>query len=327
MRARARQIEKRERTTQLCESTTEAPRLFLCQDARVTSLIILGCGYIGDRLARAALAAGRHVRVCARSTGRLAPLGALGAEIKYVNAAMPKLVNPILSGMAGATVVYSVPPVTELGPGHAMRAALQGAHAGGAACFVYFSSSGLYGAMPDDEAWIDEETPLATDDPPMSGFIGDETAIDNSPFDGMRSVVLRLAPVYGPGRGMRAQLRKGKYTLLEDGQHATSRVHIDDAVQAVFAAEERGANRARYLIADDEPTTQAAYAAWLCERMGLPLPPSRQMYEPGGRRNAHRNRKIRNDKMKNELGVKLRYPSYREGELAIEAEEAAESPG
>jgi nucleoside-diphosphate-sugar epimerase len=289
----------------------------------VTPLIILGCGYIGGRLARAALAAGRHVRVCARSTGRLAPLGALGAEIKYVNASLPKQVNPILSGFPGATVVYSVPPVTELPPGHAMRAALQGAHAGGAGCFVYFSSSGLYGAMPDDDVWIDEDTPLATDDPPMSGFVSDENAIDHCPFEALRTVVLRLAPVYGPGRGMRAQLRKGKYTLLEDGRHATSRVHIDDAVAAVFAAEQRAGQRSRYLIADDEPTTQADYASWLCERMGLPMPPSRQMYEPGGRRGAHRNRKIRNERMKRELQVELRYPSYREGEQAIEAEEAA----
>lgn len=291
----------------------------------MTPLIILGCGYIGTRLARAALAAGRHVRVCARSTGRLAPLGALGAEVKYVNAALPKQVNPILSGLPGATVVYSVPPVTELPPGHAMRAALQGAHAGGAGRFIYFSSSGLYGALPDDEAWIDEDTPLATDDPPMSGFGNDEGAIDACPFESMPTTILRMAPVYGPGRGMRAQLRKGKYTLLEDGRHATSRIHIDDAVQVVFAAEERAGRRSRYLVADDEPTTQAEYASWLCERMGLPLPPSRQLYEPGSRRpSAHRNRRIRNARMKSELGVTLRYPSYREGELAIEAEEAAE---
>lgn len=290
----------------------------------VTPLIILGCGYIGSRLARAALAAGRHVRVCARSTGKLAPLGALGAEIKYVNAAMPKQVNPILSGLPGATVIYSVPPVTELPPGHAMRAALQGAHAGGARRFIYFSSSGLYGSLPDDEAWIDEETPVATDDPPMSGFVGEEGAIDNCPFEALSTTILRMAPVYGPGRGMRAQLRKGKYTLLEDGRHATSRVHIDDAVQVILAAEEKAAHRTRYLVADDEPTTQAEYAAWLCERMGLPMPPSRQLYEPGSRRpSAHRNRRIRNEKVKRELGVTLRYPSYREGEAAIEAEEKA----
>lgn len=288
----------------------------------MTPLIILGCGYLGDRLARAALAAGRPVRVCARSTGRLAALGALGAEIKYLNAALPKTINPVLSGWPGATVVYSIPPVTVLPPGHAIRAALQGAHAASAGAFLHFSSSGLYGDQPDDDVWIDEDTPLAQGDPPMAGFHNDEAAVDACAFDNLRTIILRLAPVYGPGRGMRAQLRKGKYTMLEDGSHATSRVHVDDVVAVVFAAEQRAPLRARYLVADDEPTTQRAYAEWLCERMGLPLPPSRDMYEPGGRRNAHRNRKIRNQRMKSELGVTLRYPSFREGEAAIEAEEA-----
>ncbi len=288
----------------------------------MTPLIILGCGYLGARLARAALAQGRHVRVCARSTGRLAPLGALGAEIKYVNAELPKQLNPVLSGLPGATVVYSVPPIGNLPPGHAMRAALQGAHAGSAGCFLYLSSSGLYGAMPDDEVWIDEDTPVATDDPPMSGFVSDEGAIETCPFENLRTVILRITPIYGPNRGMRAQLRKGKYTLLEEGQHATSRIHVDDAV-AVMLAAEAAPHRSRFLVADDAPTTQLEYATWLSERMGLPMPPLRPLYEPGGRRSTHRNRRVRNDKMKRELGVTLRYPTFRDGELAIEAEEAA----
>jgi nucleoside-diphosphate-sugar epimerase len=81
--------------------------------------------------------------------------------------------------------------------------------------------------------------------------------------------------------------------------------------------------RMLYLVADDAPTTQGEYAAWLSERMGVPMPPSRGMFEPGKPRVAHRNRKIRNTKLKTELGVTLRYPSFKEGEAAIEAEEAS----
>lgn len=287
----------------------------------MTPLIILGCGYLGDRIARAALAAGRTVRVCARSTGRLAPLAALGAEVKYLNAEMPKQLNPIMSGMHGATVIYSIPPVT---PGQTVKAALQGAYAVGAGCFIYFSSTGLYGDKPDDDVWIDEDTPVALDDPPMQNVRYDEAAVAGCLHD-LRTVVLRLAPVYGPGRGMRTQLRKGKYRILEDGRHATSRVHVDDVVQVVFAAEERAPSGSLYLVADDEPTTQGDYARWLSERMGLPMPGSREMYEPGGRQVAHRNRRIRNAQLKAALGIELRYPSYREGEAAIEAEEAAAS--
>ena len=288
--------------------------------ARMVPLIILGCGYVGSRLARAALAGGRTVRVCARSTGRLAPLGELGAQVKYLDAGVPKQLGPAMSGLAGATVVYSIPPAGALPPGLTIRAALQAAYGAGAECFILFSSSGLYGSEPDDETWIDEDTPLATDDPPMNNVKSDELEVERCSFDRLRTVTLRLAPVYGPGRGLRQRLRKNEFRLLDDGQHATSRIHVDDVAGVVFAAEARAPHGARYLVADDEPTTQGEYTRWLCDRMGLPLPPSRQIFEPGRPRVAHRNRRIRNARLKAELGIELRYPSFREGEAAIEAE-------
>jgi len=289
-------------------------------------LIILGCGYVGGRLARAALADGRTVRVCARGTGRLAPLGELGAQVKYLDAGVPRQLAPVMSGLPGATVVYSIPPVAALPPGHAIRAALQAAYGAGAGCFLLFSSSGLYGSQPDDEAWIDDDTPVATDDPAMSNVKSDELEVERCSFARLRTVILRLAPVYGPGRGLRERIRKGEFRLLDDGQHATSRIHVDDVVRVVFAAEARAANGACYLVADDEPTTQGEYTRWLCERMAIAMPPSRPMFEPGAPR-AHRNRRIRNARLKQELAIELRYPSFRDGEAAIEAEVAAASDG
>lgn len=286
-------------------------------------IVILGCGYVGTRIARAALAEGRLVRVCARSTGRLTPLGQLGAQVKYLDGGVPKGFTAALNGMAGATVVYSIPPVGTLPPGQAMRAALQAAYGFGAACFIYFSSAGLYGAQPDDDAWIDEDTPLALDDQAMANVRSDEDTIRASTFDTLRGVILRLAPVYGPGRGVRERLRKREYRILDEGQHAISRIHVDDVVRVVAAAEARAPDKACYLVADDEPTTQGEYAGWLCERMGLPPPPSRSMFQPGASRVTHRNRRVRNARMKRELELTLRYPSYREGEAAIEAEAAA----
>jgi nucleoside-diphosphate-sugar epimerase len=286
----------------------------------MTPLIILGCGYVGTRLARAALAAGRTVRVAARSTGRLSALTQLGAEVKFLDATVPKQILPAVSGLAGATVVYSIPPIAPPQGPAAIRAALQAAYGAGAGRFIYFSSAGLYGSEPDDDAWIDEDTPIVTDDLPMMNVQSDEREIDNCQFDRLRTVILRLAPVYGPGRGVRARIRKGEYRILDDGQHATSRIHVDDVVRVVFAAEDRAPPRARYLVADDEPTTQGQYAAWLSERMGVAMPPSRALFEPGRPRVAHRNRRIRNARLKRELGIELQYPSFREGEAAIEAE-------
>jgi len=284
-------------------------------------LVILGCGFVGGHLARAAAAAGRTVRACARSTGRMAPLAALGVDVKYLDVAITAKIAPTISGLHGATVLYAVPPIGTLRPGQAVRAALQAAYGIGANCFIYLSSSGLYGDKPDDEVWIDEDTPLQVD-PGMANVKSDEEEIARNEFERLRTCVLRLAPVYAPGRGIRARLRKGDYRLLDDGEHAISRIYLDDLLAVIAAAEDRAPASSLYLVADDEPTTQREYATWLCERMGLPLPASRSLYEPGGSRVAHRNRKIRNTKLRTELAIELRYPTFREGELAIEAAEA-----
>lgn len=289
----------------------------------MTPLVIFGCGYVGTRIAKAALAQGRTVRVCSRSTGRLQPLAALGADVKFLDASAPKNFTSAMSSMHGSTVVYSIPPVSTLPPGHAMRAALQATYGGGATCFIYFSSCGLYGDEPDDDTWIDEDTPLRPDHA-MQNIQSDELEIERASFDRLRTVVLRLAPVYGPGRGVRTRMRKGDYRILDEGQHVTSRIHVDDVVRIVFAAEDKAPTKSVYLVGDDEPTTQGAYAKWLSDRMGYPMPPYRQMFEPGKARVAHRNRKIRNAKLKRELGIELLYPSFREGEAAIETEESAE---
>lgn len=285
----------------------------------MTPLVILGCGYVGTRLARAALAQGRRVRVASRSTGRLQPLAGDGAEVKFLDASNPKHFTTALASMHGATVVYSIPPVTSLPPRFAMRAALQAAYGAGVDRFIYFSSCGLYGDEPDDDTWIDEDTPTRPDHS-MENIVSDEAEIAASTFERLRLVRLRLAPVYGPGRGVRDRMRKGTYKILDDGQHATSRIHVDDVVNVVLAADERAPSQSIYLVGDDEPTTQGEYARWLSARLGLPMPPSRPIIETGAARVAHRNRKIRNAKMKAELGVTLKYPSFREGEAAIEAE-------
>jgi nucleoside-diphosphate-sugar epimerase len=224
-----------------------------------------------------------------------------------------------MASLPGATVVYSI-PANSLPPGASVRNALQAAYGAGAACFIYLSSSGLYGAMPDDDVWVDEDTPIAHDDPSMKNVLADEDELERCTFDRLKVVALRLAPVYGPGRGVRVRLDKGDYRLLDDGSHAISRIHVDDVAQVIFAAADRAPTRSTYLVADDEPTTQRDYATWLCERMKRPLPATRAMYEPGAPRVSHRNRKIRNAKLKRELGIELRYPTFREGEAAIEAE-------
>jgi hypothetical protein len=139
-------------------------------------IVIIGCGYIGAAVARAGLAAGRHVRVCARSTGRLGALGELGAEVKYLDAALPKQLPQIMSGVRGGLCLYSVPPIGSIPPGDGPRKAIQAAAGAG----IGSSCTWLVGALrprPRRQAWIDDATEIDLHDTAMAGVRTDEDAV------------------------------------------------------------------------------------------------------------------------------------------------------
>jgi nucleoside-diphosphate-sugar epimerase len=282
---------------------------------------ILGCGYVGTRLARALAAEGGHrVRVCARNGTRLAPLGELGVEVHAMDASKSRAFGPSLYGLTSPVVVYSIPPLPNMPSGEALRRAADASAAVGASRFIYLSSTAVYGETPDGET-VDEETPVALGDLEAAARIGEESAVDMARLTGLSTVVLRLAAIYGPGRGVRERLKVGSYKLIDDGMHFFSRVHVDDIVGIVRACAERAPAGAVYCVADDRPTTQKEYADWLVARLGCAPPPSVPSLAPGKPRRGVRNRKVSNGRLVRELGYTFRHPSYVEGEQAIEAEE------
>lgn len=274
-------------------------------------LVIFGCGYVGGYLARAALADGQPVRACARNLTRMAPLAEAGAELRAIDATRHKQFGPALLRVSGPAVVYSIPPPPGVPAGESVRKAGNAALAVGARVFVYLGTTGLYGARPADE-WTDEETPLDLSDEAMGPRRADEMAIQALAAAGLRTVVLRLAAIYGPGRGVRPKLQRGDYRMAGEGEQWFSRIHVLDLVTVIRAAIERAPGGSVYCVADDRPSTQKEYAHWLAAHLGLPPPPV------GPSTLAHRGRRIRNDKMKRELGVTLAYPSFVEGEAQID---------
>ena len=121
-----------------------------------------------------------------------------------------------------------------------------------------------------------------------------------------------------------ARLRKGDYQLVDDGAHWITRIHVDDLVRIILTLETRGVPGAMYLVGDDKPTPQREVAEWLCQRMGLDLPISVPLFGAGAKTRTHRGRRLSNAKVKAELGLELLYPTYVEGEQAIEKEEAGD---
>ncbi len=281
--------------------------------------VILGCGYVGTRLAKHLLQHGHTVRVCARNGARLAALAELGATVHTFDAAKTRAFGPAVYGLRSPIVVYSVPPVPGALAGDPVRRAAEASQAAGASRFIYLGSTAVYGAADDNET-VDEDSGVAIGDGEATPRIADEQALETIRMGGLSTAVLRLSAIYGPGRGVRERLRAGTYRLLDDGAHYYSRIHVDDLVGIIEAVGDRAPRPALYCVADDRPTTQREYTDWLVARLGCPQPPSVPSLAPGQPRRLVRNRKVSNARLKRELGYTFLYPSFVEGEAQIEAE-------
>ena len=110
---------------------------------------------------------------------------------------------------------------------------------------------------------------------------------------GLRTVTLRLAPAYGPGRGVRERMKKGSYAILENGQHVTSRIDIDDVARIVFAAQQHAPAKAVYLVGDDDAVELGRLRALAVGAARRGHAAVVQIFVEGGKTGAgHRNRRM-----------------------------------
>ncbi len=137
--------------------------------------------------------------------------------------------------------------------------------------------------------------------------------------------VFRLPGIYGPGRSAIDQVKAGTARRIDRPGHLFSRIHVEDIAGTVLMAITRSSRGATYNVADDLPASTSDVVAFACELLGKPAPPLIPWEQAAPTMSAMArsfyaaNRRVRNDRIKNELGVVLRYPTYREGLRAIAA--------
>jgi nucleoside-diphosphate-sugar epimerase len=284
---------------------------------------IIGCGYTGTQLARALaarpdvagdIAITRRDGEVARALG--AALGVRGERLDLSDPAkLPSLAAAPVAIPPGAIVVSTAPPGAD--PAGEIRALLGLARE--AARLVYVSSTGVYG--PGGGAWVDETWPIAPITESGRARAAAEAALADAP---MPWVALRAAGIHGPGRGLVDRIRAGTYRVIGDGTSHVGRIHVVDLVAAIIAAG-TGAATGAINAADDDPAPIGAVADAVAARLGLPSPPrvpaDAVPPEVAGMLTA--NRRIANRRLRDELGVVLRYPSWRD---ALDAELAAAAP-
>jgi nucleoside-diphosphate-sugar epimerase len=180
----------------------------------------------------------------------------------------------------------------------------------------YLSTTGVYGDRAGD--WVDEASALMP-----SGFRGRRRVAAEQAWRGLPQPahLFRLAGIYGPGSSALDTVREGRAKRIVKPGQVFSRIHLDDIVQVIEASIARPHAGTAYNVCDDDPAPPSDVIAFACELLQVPPPPEidfdRAELSPMGRSFYDDNKRVRNDRIKAELGVSLRYPSYRFGLPAI----------
>ncbi len=195
------------------------------------------------------------------------------------------------------------------------------AHAPRLRSIVYLSTIGVYG--DHGGAWVDENIPPDPTSARTRGRLAAERAWQD--LGARRHIpvtILRLAGIYGPGRNAFTQIARGEARRIVKAGQIFNRVHVEDIAQAIDAAFARGASGV-FNVADDEPSPPGDALVFAAQLLGVPPPPEIPYEEvaasmsPLAKSFWQDCRRVRNDKLKRELGVTLRYPTYREGLTAL----------
>jgi nucleoside-diphosphate-sugar epimerase len=282
-------------------------------------LFCFGLGYTAGFLARELLGLGWQVVGTSRDGTR----GTAPAEVPiypFTRGMAPVDTSAILAETTH--VLASIPPdeagdpvVAELG---ALLAALPRLR-----WVAYLSATSVYGDRGG--GWVDESSPLD----PASERGRRRVAAEQGWLDLHRRArlplhIFRLSGIYGPGRSALDAVRHGRAQRIDRPGHVFSRIHVADIVAALCASIARPDPGAIYNLADDDPAPPEAVIAYACELLHVAAPPLIPLREARLSTTARSfyddNKRVSNRRLTEVLGVRLRYPSYREGLAALLAE-------
>jgi len=279
------------------------------------SVLIVGCGYLGRRVASILVDRGEQVFGTTRTAEKGGELAALG-------------VRPIVADALDLATLGALPAVSRVvhcvGYDRKSAAAKRAVYVDGARHvlsrlpagpdrLVYVSSTSVYGQTGGE--WIDESSPA--EPRTEAGRIcldAEKVATDWGREAGVGVVVLRCAGLYGPGRIVRRSLIERGEAIPGEPEKFLNLIHIDDAARAVVAALDAPAPGPLYLACDDRPVTRREYYQIAADCLNAP-PPRFFTPEPGSPEAARdlASRRVSNRRMKDELGVRLMYPDAAAG--------------
>ena len=185
---------------------------------------------------------------------------------------------------------------------------------------IYLSSTNVYGNH--NGAWVDENTPPAPTLERGRRRLSAEQAWQALAKDtGTRLYIFRLAGIYGPRRNALVSVKNGTARRVIKGGQVFSRIHVEDIAAAIWVAANSHNTGGIFNLADDRPCEPQLVIETAAALLDM-KPPAAVMFEDADLSAAARsfygeNKRVKNDKIKTELGFRFKYPNYKKGLNAL----------
>jgi nucleoside-diphosphate-sugar epimerase len=275
-------------------------------------LLIFGLGYSGTAIGLAAAAAGFAVTGTSRDPSHAGVPGITLIPFEQAGGVL-----------AEATHIVATAAPGEAGEPVLARYAEGIATAKGLRWIGYLSSTGVYGDRAG--GWVDEASAPAPTSRRATARREAELQWQAAAARGVALDLIRLAGIYGPGRSVLDELRAGGGRRSDKPGHAFGRIHRDDIAGGTIAAmeQERPPGVRVLNFNDDLPVEPATVVEEAARLLGLPPPPlvpfdtAVETMSPMGRSFWNESRRVRSAETQRMLEYRWRYPTFREGLLAI----------
>lgn len=290
--------------------------------------VVIGCGYVGERLARRL--PGR-VTALARTAGRANALRAAGLDAHQADLDVLDAGAGLPVPTAGRVLFYLAPPPGSGPQDLRLRRCLDTLQ-DRPLRIVYMSTTGVYGDAAGRD--VDEDSPLAPTSDRARARVDAEQAVRAScEAAGVEWVILRVPGIYGPGRLPLERLRRGEPMIREEQAGPGNRIHVDDLVRVCVAAGTAAAAANRvYNVGDGQHASATRYFKAVARLAGLPQPP--EVSRDEARRQMSTlawsflgdSRRVDTSRLQRELGVEIRYRDLEDG-IRASLEQEGSDPG
>ena len=276
-------------------------------------LLCLGFGFCAKQLSMELMAEGWSVTGSSRTAEGVADIQSAGAE-GIVFGEDSEVSSQELNRLTH--LLISAPPKNKGDPILSMHKDDLIARKDQLAWVGYLSTTGVYGNR--DGGWVDEGSPLKpTSDRARRRVEAERQWLALHHDHGLPVHIFRLAGIYGPGRNQLVSLQQGKARRIDKPGQMFSRIHVEDVAAVLRASIDRPSPGAVYNVCDDEAAVPSEVVAFAADLLGIAPPPLVSFDDADMSEMAKSfykdNKRVRNARLKKELGVTFKYPTYREG--------------